>query len=154
MNWDINPAKDFTKVVIMTMTATDKLRLHEGMKKVPAASWSGFRLLCHHWRLDKEDGAALLKLGKLHMMGSWSFDHEMYLTPEQMKRLGYILAVDHELRRLSADPLVIMRWLHLPRRSGKFTGQTPFSAMCRSNPQELGMMILELMDSRNLLDLF
>lgn len=136
------------------MTTAEQKRLIEGLKMVPPASWNGFRMLCHEWRLDREDGAALLKLGKLHMMGSWSFDHEMYLTPEQMKRLGYLLAVDHELRRLSADPLVIMRWLHLPRRNGKFVGQTPFSAMCRSEQSALGAMILELMDARNLLDLF
>jgi len=136
------------------MNAAEQQRLNVELKKVPPASWNGFRLLCHDWRLDREDGAALLRLGKLHMMGSWSLDHEMYLGPEQMKRLGYLLAVDHELRRLSADPLVIMRWLHLPRRNGKFVGHTPFSAMCRADTVALGAMILELVDARNLLDLF
>ncbi|HBF07263.1 MAG TPA: hypothetical protein DHW71_14645 [Gammaproteobacteria bacterium] len=139
---------------MMAMSAAEKQRLNEGMKRVPAASWNGFRMLCHDWRLDREDGGALLRLGKLHMMGSWSLDHEMFLNQDQMQRLGYLLAVDYELRRLSADPLVIMRWLHLPRRTGRFVGKTPFSAMCRADTQDLGLMILELMDARNLLDLF
>lgn len=136
------------------ITAAEQKRLNDGMKKVPPATWNGFRMICHDWRLDREDGAALLRLGRLHMMGSWSLDHEMFLTPEQMKRLSYLLAVDHELRRLSADPLVIMRWLHLPRKNGKFVGQTPFIAMCGAGKQALGAMILELMDAKNLLDLF
>lgn len=136
------------------MTPVEQKRLTEELKKVPPASWRGFRVLCHDWRLDKDDAAAMLKLGKLHMIGSWSLDHEMLLTPEQMRRLGFFLAVDFELKRLSADPLVIMRWLHLPRRSGRFVGHTPFSAMCRSDMGSLGVMILELMDARNLLDLF
>lgn len=136
------------------MTPAEQQRLNLELKKIPPASWRGFRLLCHDWRLDKEDAAALLRLGKLHMMGSWSLAHEMLLTPEQMKRLGFFLAIDYELKRLSADPVVIMRWLHLPRRNGKFVGQTPFSAMCRSELDGLGAMTLELIDARNLLDLF
>jgi len=136
------------------MTAAEQKRLNEGLKQVPPASWNGFRLLCHNWRLDRSEGAALLRLSKLHIIGSWSLDHEMYLGPDHMNRLGYLLAIDHELRRLSADSLVIMRWLQLPRRNGKFVGQAPYKAMCETNQRGLGAIILELMDAKNLLDLF
>jgi len=136
------------------ISAVQQRRLNENFKQVPTASWNLFRRLCHEWRLDKDDACELLQLSRLHVMGSWSLDHEMFLLPAQMNRLSYLLAAHHELQRLSADPLVIMRWLQLPRRAGHFAGQSPFVAMCRGDEQILGMVVLELMDAKNLLDLF
>jgi|GEM_PF-1681779 len=134
--------------------AEDLAQLKEDLKLTPPASWLAFRNLCRDWRLDHAEGVELLQLSQLYIIGSWSFDHEMYLSPGQLERLSYLLAIDHELKRLSADPLVVMRWLQVDRKTGVMQNEAPYAAMCLADSRKLGLIVLELMSAKTLLDLF